>query len=159
VRLYTASGVVTIFHSDLSFPMEATAREHDGRDRLHPVGRCRPGLAAASVRAKLGPVFVALALTGCASDRFDATVAGYKGGPVEAVIARWGAPERDFVTLRSWSHVYTWSDAGRDGAIAVTARTCTVKVLVDRLDRITAFGFHGDVAACAAFADRLRDHQ
>jgi hypothetical protein len=109
------------------------------------------------VRAKLGPALMALALAGCASDRFDDTVAGYKGGPVEALIARWGEPEHVFVTLRSRAHVYTWSGAKRDGATATRARSCTVKVLVDRLDRITAFGFHGDDVACEAFADRLRD--
>lgn len=126
-------------------------RERDGCDRLHPVGCCRSGSPAA--RAKLGPVLMVLALAACASDGFDDTIAGYKGGSVETLIARWGEPERVSVTPKSRAHVYTWSDARRDGA---TARSCTVKVLVDRLDRITAFGFHGDNVACEAFADRLR---
>ena len=134
--------------------MEATAREQDGHDRLHRVGRYRPGSVAASVRAKLGPVLMVLTLAGCASDKFNNTVAGYRGGRVEALIARWGEPKHVSVTPRSRAHVYTWSSAGRDSA---SAPSCTVKVLVDRLDRITAFGFHGDDDACAAFADRLRD--
>lgn len=141
----------------VTLPMEGVTRDRDGRDRLHPVGRRRPGSAAASVRAKFGPMLVALVLAGCTSDRFDDTVAGYKGGPVEALIARWGEPERVSVTPNSWAHVYTWSGARRDGATATTVRACTVKVLVDRLDRITAFGFHGDDVACEAYADRLRD--
>jgi hypothetical protein len=97
-----------------------------------------------------------LGAAGCGRTPFpvlETQLDGLKGQPAQAVIKKLGEPNETSEIAGARIYVWSSSDAMRAGdAIGLQ---CTVKVFVDRNDRIARSDFNGNVAGCAPYAHRL----
>jgi hypothetical protein len=97
-----------------------------------------------------------LAAAGCGRTPFpvlETQLDGLKGQPAQAVIKKLGEPNETSEIAGAKVYIWSSSDAMRAGdAIGLE---CTVKVFVDRNDKIARSDFNGNVAGCAPYAHRL----
>jgi hypothetical protein len=97
-----------------------------------------------------------LAAAGCGRTPFpvlETQLDGLKGQPAQAVIRKLGAPNETSAIAGAKVYIWSASDASRAGD--AVGLECTVKVFVDRGDKIARSDFNGNVAGCAPYAHRL----
>lgn len=103
---------------------------------------------------------VALAAAGCGQTPFpviQTQMNDEKGEPVKALFAKLGAP--DGTAVVDGEKAYVWSTAAKDTIAASAAAEigfhCTLRVFVNRDEKVAHYDFKGNVGGCAAFAHRL----
>jgi hypothetical protein len=99
---------------------------------------------------------VVLGVAGCGRTPFpvlETQLGGLKGQPAQAIIKKLGDPNE--TSSIAGGKVYIWSASDAMGAGDAIGLQCTVKVFVDRGDKITRYDFNGNVAGCAPYAHRL----
>jgi hypothetical protein len=97
-----------------------------------------------------------LGVAGCGRTPFpvlETQLDGLKGQPALAVIAKLGAPNQTSEIAGEKVYIWSASDASRAGD--AVGFECTVKVFVDRNDKIARSDFNGNVAGCSHYAHRL----
>jgi hypothetical protein len=97
-----------------------------------------------------------LAAAGCGRTPFpvlETQLGGLKGQPAQAVIKKLGAPTE--TSEIAGGKVYIWTTTDALGAGDAIGLQCTVKVFVDKGDKIARYDFNGNVAGCAHYAHRL----
>lgn len=117
-----------------------------------------------------------LALGGCeTADDTREVMDRYLGQPVQSIVSRIGFPQAESTVMGR--KAYSWNRTTQDsvttpsrttamvGNTTVTATTystetysmnCTLRVLVDGSDRITAYDLNGQAGACRSIGARLR---
>jgi hypothetical protein len=97
-----------------------------------------------------------LAAAGCGRTPFpvlETQLGGLKGQPAKAVIKKLGAPTE--TSEIAGGKVYIWTTTDALGAGDAIGLQCTVKVFVDKGDRIARYDFNCNVAGCAHYAHGL----
>jgi hypothetical protein len=97
-----------------------------------------------------------LGVAGCGRTPFpvlETQLDGLKGQPAQAVIAKLGAANQTSEIAGEKVYIWSASDASRAGD--AVGFECTVKVFVDRNDKIARSDFNGNVAGCSHYAHRL----
>ncbi len=103
---------------------------------------------------------IALVAAGCGRTPFpvmEAQLDGLKGQPATAVFTKLGAPN-DNETIAG-EKVYVWSSdniktASGDAASMIDFQ-CTIRVFVDKDDKVAHYDFKGNVGGCGRYAHRL----
>ncbi|WP_158813992.1 hypothetical protein [Methylocapsa sp. S129] len=98
-----------------------------------------------------------LVLAGCGRTPFpvlEAQLGGLKGQPAQAVIKKLGEPNETSESAGERVYIWSTSDGSALAGDAVGLH-CTVKVFVDKGDRVAHYDFNGNVAGCSHYAHRL----
>ncbi len=103
---------------------------------------------------------IALAAAGCGRTPFpvlETQLDGLKGQPAKAVFTRLGDPNSSEET--AGEKVYFWSTTNNNSIPGAAANAidfdCTVRVFVDKDEKISHYDFKGNVGGCARYAHRL----
>jgi hypothetical protein len=109
---------------------------------------------------KASLVIAAITLSACASDPFPAMQAkldGFKGQPVQSLIARLGAP--DETDPNGEAKTYVWFRVNKSGPdYQESFVDCTIKAYADKDDKITGFFYTGNNAGCGRYARKLDEN-
>lgn len=105
---------------------------------------------------------VVLAAGGCALSPFptlETRLAELKGKAASEVIAKLGDPSRNEQIGGEKAYVWSLSGSGSlsDAAVNTLAFQCTIKVFVDKDDKVAHYSFSGNVAGCGQYAHRLHN--
>lgn len=104
-------------------------------------------------------IAVALALSGCARSPFpviESKIDGMKGQPIKTVIDKLGEPDEQ--NQIGGEKAYVWLLPNKSGfAYQAVGFECTIKVFVDKDDKITHYGYNGNVGGCGQYAHKLDD--
>jgi hypothetical protein len=98
-------------------------------------------------------VAATMALSGCAKTPFpvlENKLGGLKGHPAKELVAVFGDPTD---TQPGPEKTYVWTLPPYGGEAAGLA--CTVKVFVDKDDKITRYDFSGNVGGCGYYAHQI----
>jgi hypothetical protein len=104
-------------------------------------------------------IAVALALSGCAQNPFpviQSTLGDLKGRPVKTVVEKLGDPDEQIHDGDEKAYVWYRVNKPRQEFLSNLVE-CTIKVFVDKDDKITGFFYSGNNAGCGRYAHKLDD--
>jgi len=99
-------------------------------------------------------------LTGCGRTPFpvlEAQLDAMKGQAAPGIISKLGAPNETTIIAGEKAYIWSSKDESILAGDAIGFR-CSVRVFVDKADKIMHYDFDGNVGGCARYAQRLDEN-
>lgn len=110
-----------------------------------------------TMRKTIGAIVVALALSACAQTSYpiiQSKLDDLRGQPVKTVIEKLGDPDEQIKNGDEKGYAWYRLNKSRPEFFA-NFLVCTIKVYVDKDDKVTGFFYSGNNAGCGRYAHKL----